>query len=610
MRNFVSLFIHASVERGEWIAALQALQVHCMALPPTSTTTSAPTATDAVDGHDVLVQCLSRIGQWKAAISILSQLQQQIGPCDSSNQRLVSYLGVMQSYWRGEGNKRLPPTPSEDNAVAEATAKVSMARTLLQWAGMAVGSISSPASAPASVGTDDLRSIAQPHEQRHVIPTLNEECRTAIQDLYQWTTEKVTLLLSPQEMVLFDAELQHLKAAVQDYTAIPTQRTATLSAAESAASVLSSVREDRKVNSSIVCKTSSTLQLTEQQTRQSQEKQQQHNSTTASSVADSHLAQLEDLINRPKACRSWIQSLQLFNSYMHSSSLPSPSSSSLAFTLVLRNLARHGRRREAEQFFCHHFDPQMSTIKKNTSLPIWAEKLPLKVVAESALVLRSTTIALAVLEDLRLRRFLTPSAAVPLIMTLHQQLRRHQIGGSCNHWKQVLHWWEEVKNCEGNTHGRYPLAHHMKLSSYVASYVLAGMTHRSKWKSTASSCVEHRQQAVQCCSGKETNCVKTPWKVALDIFSTVRHHAPDPAMVLLYEVRLLRQVGAWQPAVQLLHDLQQRKQRSSSWCCQRDRSMEMVWSVLTEERAMQWIPSEVVLILNHQKLEQRTTPHL
>lgn len=191
----------------------------------------------------------------------------------------------------------------------------------------------------------------------------------------------------------------------------------------------------------------------------------------------------------------------------------------------------------------------------------------LKVLAEAANTMHSVKLCRLLMEEEPLSAQLTPSSAIPLLLTLR----------AAREWAYALQWWQSLPPVTPSAAPHATLRTHLNLCSYVASCVALG---------------GHAQ-----------------WQLTLDVFIGARDYDPTQAMV--FAVRALRVAGAWQPAVTLftthLQQQQQPKAENRKRVTQRGQSrttarrrgsdranLQEAHHMLTEQNAAQWIPTEVV----------------
>ncbi|KPI85019.1 hypothetical protein ABL78_5928 [Leptomonas seymouri] len=620
MRDFVTLFVEASLAKGEWLAALSSLQLsassHSIAASP------CLEAQSTVSSHyHHIASTLVKNGEWVAALATLrsvpSPWQSPSQGCAYSSAYLAArvqvYHDVLLSYYKNntsELERSAPyapsscPQPSSHNAAAwekvltDAFALVKEAFHVFPLTSeerFEVG-VSSGSATPSAAGTSSSSSSLSPPMSREPESTANAAAMLTWYES-QLRAAPVTPSLS---LELKEAMMAQLQAASQ--VALRGATFVSHTTVPSAPSAPSS--SDAPTTAS---QASDALKGTNKSNEGSNDFHQENEPAMAQpSPANTAIeAELSALLNRTHPARDdWSVALELLHR------LPAERLTPHMFTAVIRLLARRGRRSAMESLvrtYVFPVDPELSKDEaasheaaapaQATAAVLVADAVVLKSIAEACRRLRCPQLAKKLLHSRRIRAHLTPSAAVPVVMVLRD----------AEEYTVVMEWWEDLRNGERTT--QYPLLRHAKLSSYVASCVL---------RSTRSSDNNNARHL----SGPNAG-----WVEALRIFEDADRGAAQLALILLFKLRLLRQVRQWEAALQLFCEFRDRHSapesillyhssrssgRSSRYAGRATKNaeepssvIESIFAVLTEERAEQWVPPAVLRQLRQQVAQYR-----
>lgn len=610
MRDVVALFVEASLAKGEWQAALGALQF--------SSTTAGVCAAPP---YFRLSDALAGRGAWAAALSVLRSAPAPSAgaspSCDGYSaaylqERVQAYQQVLAAYHTaaqpGLGDDRAP-NKLDAREVAQRT--WALAKEALAVPGLPVPTTGAPAvsAPPASVAT--------------------AACRSSVNSLLLWC--RTTLLPQQQPTSCRDVDAGSAPLSTAHKTREEGEAEAVAAMQELAALSAAALRG--------VTEETERVPLPDLAAAPADAPEPSATSTTvtapASAEAETALAsrvksELRSLFDgdASRAKEAWAAALSLVHE------LPPAQVSPLLFTALLQHLVQHRRRDEAVALTCEclHLTLHTSTASGEDIGSVTAPReavvlsqpppvevvarlrgdiVVLKTVAEACLRLRCVELATQLL-DPAFSNALTPSAAVPLIMTLHGAGRD----------AAVVEWWRVLQHAHGPQ--RYPLLKHAKLCSYVAACVLRGGAGRDEVESSRSG------QRLAAAPATGTSAApaaqrQADWARVLAVFSEAEPPAHDPALVLLFQLRLLRQMRQWQAAVQLFSDFRaahlngegRGRAKSPSRSYRPSRSvpprryhlahkdgcptaMKSVHAVLTEERAEQWIPADALAKLCQQ----------
>ncbi|CAC9532117.1 conserved hypothetical protein [Leishmania infantum JPCM5] len=626
MRDVVTLFIEASVAKGEWQAALSALKLP-RASQSSSSSTSASTSAGSSFAAEVasnlfrLSSALSSKGVWMAALAVLRDAPLPFAargrkPYSSAYlaARVRAYQHVLTACCSGSsaaavGNAAAVTRPTasaragrggtEDMSFECALALAEEAFCVFGSAPGLCGRGKSPCEEPAG------RALTKPLVAPVAASSVESDAGTAcVEDLLRWCRAELPRRRSCTGVTT----LEQTEAAIQQLTALSDAALRGISDAHVVASHRPSSEPGNKTVSdphadSLYARAASDVQR-----------------------AEDDLTKL--LASNSQAADAWATSLTFLRR------LPAECVSGHLFTAFLRHLLQHNRRGEVAQLVrtlvllhrsggsAQGASPALTRTppSRATARVLRLDSVVIKVVAEACHRLRRSDLAAELLLDTEARAAMTPSAAVPLVMTLRD----------AGAYSSVLLWWELLRREESAL--RYPLLKHAKLSSYVASCVLRNTTARE------GGAIAEAQQAASSSAAKVTRARSAAlwtgdWRSALDAFRDAAAPAHDPALVLLFQLRLLRQAGQWEAAVQLFNAFCQthpgmlRSKQSPSdlagqvhdgrrdgqhrWRTHREApcpapgkerasAMKSACAVLTQEHAEQWIPSPVLVHLKQQ----------
>ncbi|CAG9580730.1 conserved hypothetical protein [Leishmania major strain Friedlin] len=625
MRDVVTLFIEASVAKGEWQAALSALKLPLasQSSSSSSTTTSAGSsfAEEVASNLFRLSSTLSNKGEWMAALAVLrnAPLPFAAQGCKSYSSaylaaRARAYQHVLTACCSGSSAAVVDKAAAVTRPTASArgvkggTEDMSF-ECALALAGEAFCVFDS---APGLCGRDktpceEPAGQVLPKPPVALVTTSSAEPdagTTCVEDLLRWCRAELPRRRSCTGV----ATLEQTEAAVQQLRALSDAALRGISDAHVVAPDGPSTEPENKTASD-----------------------PHADSSYARVASDVHRAE-EDLTRllagNSQATDAWATSLTFLRR------LPAECVSGHLFTALLRHLLQHNRRGEVAQLVrtlvllqrsgdsAQGASPALTRTppSRATASVLRLDSVVIKVVAEACHRLRRSDLAAELLFDTEARAAMTPSAAVPLVMTLRD----------AGAYSSVMLWWELLRKEEPVL--RYPLLQHAKLSSYVASCVLRNTTARG------GGAIAEAQQAA---SSSAVNGMRArsaarwtgDWRSALDVFRDAAAPAHDPALVLLFQLRLLRQAGQWEAAVQLftafcqthpgmltskqspsdiagqVHDGRHgnlhgwRTHREAPYPApgkERASAMKSACAVLTQEHAEQWIPSPVLVRLQQQ----------
>ncbi|RNF21261.1 uncharacterized protein Tco025E_03444 [Trypanosoma conorhini] len=241
--------------------------------------------------------------------------------------------------------------------------------------------------------------------------------------------------------------------------------------------------------------------------------------------------ELLHIYRSPKSRSSWLGAIQLL------ASMPHPNAASVNITLGI--LSRQGRQQEA-----------IDVISKfMAARGIHPTAVTVKAITEAANTMRSLPLATVLLSTPALRDKLTPSAAVPLVLTLQR----------FGEWRACLTWWNSLVPIPDSSvtlskHGsKAELRRHLKLSSYVAVCVAQG--------------------------GR--------WLESLAAMKDASVH--NPSLAVLFALRALRVAGEWQAALELL--------QSNKEVWENSLVDLQVREVMMRQNAENWIPRDKLQLL-------------
>ncbi|CBZ29954.1 conserved hypothetical protein [Leishmania mexicana MHOM/GT/2001/U1103] len=624
MRDVVTLFIEASVAKGEWQAALSALKLpRASQSNSTSSSTSAGSSFGAEAASNLfrLSSTLSKKGEWMAALAVLRNAPlpfaaQGRNPYSSAYlaARVRAYQHVLTACCSGSSAAVVDnaaavtrPTASardvkggtEDMSFECALALAKEAFCMFDSAPALCGRSKTPCEEPAG------RNLAK----RRVTPVAASSVEldagtTCVEDLLRWCRAELPRRRSCTGVVT----LEQTETAIQQLTELSD---AALRAISDVHLVPSHGPSSEPENETV---------------------SDPHADSLYARVASDAQRAEDDLTNllagNNRATDAWATSLNLLRR------IPAERISGQLFTALLRHLLHHHRRGEVAQLVrtlvllqrsgdsAQRASPALTRTppSRATARVLRLDSVVIKVVAEACHRLQRSDLAAELLLDTEARAAMTPSAAVPLIMTLRD----------AGTYSSVMLWWELLRKEEPVL--RYPLLQHAKLSSYVASCVLRNTTARD------GGAIAEAQQAPSSSAAKGTRARFAArwtgdWRSALGVFRDAAAPAHDPALVLLFQLRLLRQAGQWEAAVQLFnafclaHPGMLRSKQSPPdlagqvhngrhndrhrWRTHREApypgpgrerasAMKSACAVLTQEHAEEWIPSSVLVCLKQQ----------
>ncbi|KAG5495121.1 hypothetical protein JKF63_02174 [Porcisia hertigi] len=614
MRDVVTLFIEASVAKGEWKAALSALQPLRASGGSSASAGSAAAAIEAASNIFHLSSTLSKKGEWSAALAVLRSAPSPTSVRGRTQYSSVYLAARVRAYHHvlearcsctmaavvesatADTSSGAPAVDVNANAeemsfesalglAREAFSLSDSASELCRWSRTPCGG--------GTIEENIPESPLAPVEGHSAGSETGTDC---VEALLRWCRSEL-----PRRCSLTGV-------AMKEQTETALQELTELSAV--ALRGISDVYIDVSHNTS---------KKTQMNTASGCELDPQY-PQAASDVQRAEAELWKLLASNSRATDSWATSLSLLQQ------IPAERVTGHLFTALLRHLLQHYRQNEIDRLVCtlvllKTFDDsaQQSSQALTRTLPscdtaraLRADSVVIKVVAEACHRLRRADLAAALLLDTEARASMTPSAAVPLVMTLRDA------GASLS----VLIWWELLRQEKSAL--RYPLLQHAKLSSYVASCVLRSTAARSS-EVAPKAAKETRLGSAACRAGD--------WQKALDAFRDAAAPAHDPALVLLFELRLLRQAGQWRAAVQLFnafcqtHPYVRNSEQPSStfanqrhdgrrndgrrWCTGRGApethpgevrgsAMMSACAVLTMEHAEQWIPPDVLAHLRRQ----------
>ncbi|XQJ30106.1 hypothetical protein NXY56_006185 [Leishmania guyanensis] len=614
MRDVVTLFIEASVAKGEWKAALSALQ-----LPrdsqSSSTSAGSLLAVETSSNLFRLSSTLSSKGEWIAALAVLRSAAlpfaaQGCKPHSSAylTARIQAYQHVLKACCSGSPVEVLDDASTITRATVSARGVDSSTEEMSFECVLALAkeAFCVSNSVPELFGRNETlceepaeRDLAKPLVAPVGPTSVGSDAETAcVEDLLRWCRAELPRRRSLTGVATFE----QTEAAIQQLTELSVVAFRAISDIHTAVSHKPSRELENKATAHSDADTS--------------------HARAASDVQRAEEDLTKQLASNSRTTGAWATSLNFLRR------IPAECVTGNLFTALLRHLLQHHRGSEVEQLVRTFVLPERSgggsaqsplpalthtPPSRATSRALRADSVVIKTVAEACHRLRCSDLAAALLLDTETRAAMTPSAAVPLVMTLRD----------AGAYSSVLLWWELLRKEESVL--RYPLLRHAKLSSYVASCVLRSTT-------------EETQQAASSSTAKETRARPAPrwtgeWHSALDVFRNAEAPAHDPALVLLFQLRLLRQAGQWKAAVQLFNafcqahpnvvDSEQpppdlaaqehhgrhndrrrwRTRRETPYLApgkERVSAMKSAWAVLTEERAEQWIPPSVLVHLRRQ----------
>ncbi|KAG5494343.1 hypothetical protein GH5_02358 [Leishmania sp. Ghana 2012 LV757] len=620
MRDVVTLFIEASVAKGEWQVALGALQLP-RAVQGSSAGADSSFAAEAAFNLFRLASTLSNKGEWIAALAVLRSASlpfaaQVRKPYSSAYlaARVRAYQHVLKACCSGRS------AASPDNAAVDTRATVpardvdagtgemsfECALALAKEAFFVFGSAPglcgrSEALCEEPAGQGMTKPLVTPVEASSAESDAGTAC---VEDLLRWCRAELPRRRSPAGAVTFE----QAEAAMQQL-------------AELSAEALRGVSDTRMIESNKPSK-----ELTNRRASVPGVDSSYKRVVSDPQRTEDELARL--LASNRRAANAWVTSLSLLRR------IPAECVTGHLFTTLLRHLLEHRRRGEAAELVrtlillqssgdsAPSISPSLTRTQPSraTAKALRTDSAVIKAVAEACYRLRRSDLAAALLLDTEARAVMTPSAAVPLVMTLRD----------AGAYSSVLLWWEHLRQDESVL--RYPLLRHAKLSSYVASCVLRHTT------AIEGGVTAERRQAASSSAGKGKRGSSAArwagdWRRALDVFRDAVAPSHDPALVLLFQLRLLRQAGQWNAAVQLFSAFCQThpnfrnsaqppsnrtgRERGGTHDGQRRRStrceavyppqveehgsaMRSSCAVLTQEHAEQWVPLPVLARLRRQ----------
>ncbi|KPA81190.1 hypothetical protein ABB37_04528 [Leptomonas pyrrhocoris] len=638
MRDLLTLFVEASLAKGEWLAALNVL--------PKTTTTAAAQHLEAQSGLSAHYHHIARIlvenGNWLAALAALRCAPSPLPSPSTSpsgctyssaylDARVRVYHDLLLRYYKektAELDGDAPPASTSPAQPASPNA-AEWEKTLMGALALAAeafyvrppsitagkGTVGGPSEAATAslVGTPPPpppSSSSPPSSPR--LPEEPESASAAA--LLTWCQAQlcaapVTPSLSVAQK---EAMMAQLRAASQ--AALRGAAVAHHTAASSAPSDLSAL------DAPAAAPSAPDAQATADHSNEARHDFQKEKTPTtarpfpATSAATEEEAKLHALLQSAHSTRNdWSIALDLLHR------VPAERVTPHVFTALCRLLAKRRRISEFDllvRTYVFPADPELSQSEQvpplaaaptqATAAVLCADAVVLKTIAEAFRRLRCPRLAKELLLSRPLRAHLTPSAAVPVVMVLRD----------AEAYAEVIEWWTALRN--GEPTPRYPLLNHAKLSSYVAS------------------CVLRRARSSDGVEPKSTFSSDAGWVEALRVFESAERAAPDPALVLLFKLRLLRQVRQWEAAMQLFsefsanhpfpegilwgsrHNSSINRHKNSSSSSRGDHAhratrnsteypttIENVFAVLTEERAEQWLPAEALRELRQEVTQYR-----
>ncbi|KAK7197884.1 hypothetical protein NESM_000742700 [Novymonas esmeraldas] len=587
MRDVVTLFIEASVGKGEWRAALSAIQllrpnagVHpCHEEEPASRVLH-------------LSNTLAAVGEWKASLAVLRTASL---PCDANGRvaysptylagRLHTYQSILEACCRRDTTVAATGSSSSahdssacaeqltfDEVFALATEAFGVrdgAAALRIHGATASPTPSSTASLPAVVSAD---ADACAHSAAHLLHWCSVELPRRCTTEGEAARDEVSAALQ---------RLKELSVVALEGVSNPV--------AVAAPSVV-----EAPVTAAVT--TAVTAAPTDDVVARPADAPPRH------SAAASHAGTAEDalkklLASNTRVAGTWSDALGLLRR------IPASRVSGHLFKALLELLLHQRRGDEVLRLVreClllgHQHTPaapesalMLTSPSRDTARALTADSVALKAAAEVCHRLQAADVAAAILWDAEALTGMTPSVVVPLVMTLR----------NANADTSVCLWWEHIRQSRAPL--RYPLLRHAKLSSYVASCVLRSTRVDAPCPDSSTAAPPH---------------TATDWRRALDVFRDAEAPPHDPGLVLLFQLRLLRQAGQWEAAVQLFSDFaqshpaevaphkgetekQSRRTHSRHGGPQqqpaagRKSAVASAYAVLTEERAAQWVPPAVI----------------
>ncbi|KAL7695414.1 hypothetical protein NQL31_006428 [Lotmaria passim] len=665
MRDLVTLFVEASLAKGEWLAALNALQSSTSSCTKTYTPASVlcTRQNDIFSNYRRIARTLAQEGNWAAALATLRCAPSTLLQNGSYShayiaQRVRVYHQVLLSFYKEKVTRMeakhaaAPSTPasSTDASARPDATDTDLEKVLRDVFAMAAEAFDMCPSVKKDhivdqhdEGRDAVMSNASPlSPSLSSAPplsssTLSEASTSAVSaaELIEWCQTQleaapVTSYLSAEQKGVMVQQLRALsQAALQG----------AVSKVEAPPALSEKVRRDdapTPPSMPVADDERETKQHSQGHSDRKLEEMPTLTLRTSAAVDAARLspaavkteAELQRLLRSTSpSWNDWSTALRLL------SDTPADRFTPHMFTALIRLLANRGRRGEVESLvhsyvfpadpnYTRHMDNSASPSSKKvkaerdgmednraayaptraTASVLAADAVVLKSIAEASRRLRCPSLAQELLDSRGLRAHLTPSAAVPLVMVLRD----------AEAYATVIRWWEELRQGEETT--RYPLLQHAKLSSYVASCVLRRARNTANAKGAPM---------------KESAERGASWVEVLRVFAVAERQAPDPALVLLFQLRLLRQLRQWEVAIRLFANfsaaqpmagaLRQRdkrlannapssraalRHRTARDVSERPSSLESVIAVLTEERAEQWIPGEAL-----RNLRQRVNPY-
>ncbi|GET91902.1 hypothetical protein, conserved [Leishmania tarentolae] len=620
MRDVVTLFIEASVAKGEWQAALSALKLPRTCHSSTGTSNGSSFAAEAALNIFRLSSTLSSKGEWIAALAVLHNAPLPFTVQGSKTYssvylaaRVWTYQHVLTACCSGSSAAVLDrpaaiTRPTEIARDANEGEKEISFECALALAGEAFCVFDSapdfceqrktPSEGPA--GQDLTKLPVAPMATSSVE---SDSVTTCVENLLRWCRAELPRRRSTTGVVT----PERTEAAMQQLTDLSRVALRGVSDAHVVASYRPSSEPETKTVSDLDAASSC--------------------EQVASDVqhAEDDLAKL--LASNSRAADAWATSLNLLQR------VPAERVTGRLFTALLRHLLHHHRRDEIAQLVrtlvllqgsvdsTQRSPPALTLTSPSpaTAMALRLDSVLIKVVAEACHRLRRSDVAAEVLLDTEALAAMTPSAAVPLVMTLRD----------AGAYSSVILWWELLRKEERVL--RYPLLRHAKLCSYVASCVLRSTTARNSGAITETQ--QAASYAVKDVRVRSAARWTGDWQSALDVFRDAGAPAHDPALVLLFQLRLLRQAGQWNASLQLfnafcqahpsmqnsryLHpDLAGQKHNGrhddrriggthreapySTTGKKRASAMKSACAVLTQENAEQWIPSSVLASLKQQ----------
>jgi hypothetical protein len=660
MRDLTTLFVETSMAQGEWLAALNALQ-----LLATSSTVSATAASPfhavqltraSAAHHFRIARSLATKGKCVAALSTLrcapSPLQRAAQPCTYGDaylaERVRAYHCVLLSYYKKTAQRDVraasaePPSPEEalpsssriDDVETPLCDVLAIAAEAFQVLPVTRNESKTDAMTRTSPSASSSPSPSSSLSSVPGVVNQGASAAAAAEELLEWCQKLLhnapaASHLAVEEKHKLLAELQAaaqaaLSGAVRETGApscTPPASFTDVPAAPSSSAAESRIAAKNSGDTSTAAHANAPTSM-------------RLPPAAAVSAAEKKLHTL--LFDARPSWNDWSTALTLL------SRMPADRLTPHMCTAVIRLLARRGRQHEFEHLvrayifaadLPRHKDSNgvvtgaSSSLSLNgrgakekkggvvladgptpdTAAVLAADGVVLKTIAEACRRLHSPLLAAELLSNPSVRMHLIPSAAVPLVMVLRD----------AKQYTAVIEWWGKLR--AGEQTPRYPLLHHAKLCSYVASCVLRN-AYNGEQHSTTIAAVS-----------------SAAWEAALHIIRDAEGGTADPALILLFELRLLRQVRQWSAAMLLFArycenhppcatrprnttsntrnnesdvEMMGKRNVSSSLAAlrrhakrdltKRPSALESAFSILTEERAEQWVPAEPLRVLRAQ----------